>query len=423
MSNFLAVANVTLALRNLLEDVLDDDVGGAQVSMVRPGESAATPATGANIFLYRASPNAAWRNDDLPARRSDGTLARKPTAAIDLHYLISFYGDDKSLETHRLLGSAVRTLHSWPTLDRETLRSAALASYLAGSNIAEAVECVRLTPANLDLEELSKLWSVLFQTPYVLSVAYDASVVLIESDDAPQPSLPVRARNVYVSTIGQPVIERVTNLDGPNEPITTTSTLLIEGRRLKADVTVLRIGPEGNEFTPADIADRRATFSLGSLSAGQRRAGIQGVQVVQRRLMGTPPTAHTGTESNVVPFVLRPTIDPPSPPVPGQDFDIVFTPASGSGATATAATVDVTLTPTVGKAQRAVLVLNRLAAGGAGARSFVAKPRATDAKTITFETPDLPAGNYLVRVQIDGAESLLRADATGAYTQPRVAIP
>ncbi len=50
----------------------------------------------------------------------------------------------------------------------------------------------------LNLEELSKLWSVFFQTAYKLSMAYIANLVLIEADaETPRPTLPVRSRNIY----------------------------------------------------------------------------------------------------------------------------------------------------------------------------------------------------------------------------------
>ena len=42
----------------------------------------------------------------------------------------------------------------------------------------------------MNLEELSKLWSVFFQTPYALSIAYQASVVLIEPDLEPIDAAP-----------------------------------------------------------------------------------------------------------------------------------------------------------------------------------------------------------------------------------------
>ena len=72
------------------------------------------PTTGVNVFLYQVTPNAAWRNADLPTRRANGDLIQRPQAALDLHYLLTFYGDESLLQPQRVLGSVVRTLHCGP---------------------------------------------------------------------------------------------------------------------------------------------------------------------------------------------------------------------------------------------------------------------------------------------------------------------
>jgi hypothetical protein len=58
------------------------------------------------------------------------------------------------------------------------------------------IERIKLTPLTLSLEDLSKLWSVFFQVPYALSIAYEASVVLIE------PSTPLAVPTVTDRNIG-----------------------------------------------------------------------------------------------------------------------------------------------------------------------------------------------------------------------------
>ena len=35
-----------------------------------------------NVYLYQVTPNAAFRNVDLPTRRADGTLVKQPVAAL-----------------------------------------------------------------------------------------------------------------------------------------------------------------------------------------------------------------------------------------------------------------------------------------------------------------------------------------------------
>ena len=100
MSNYKAIPVVTAALRNRLTALCSGVLSGATVTTLRPDTSAAgLPNVGVNIFLYQVTPNAALRNADLPTLRGDGTAIRHPTAAIDLHYLLSFYGSDANFES------------------------------------------------------------------------------------------------------------------------------------------------------------------------------------------------------------------------------------------------------------------------------------------------------------------------------------
>ncbi|MFO7631073.1 MAG: DUF4255 domain-containing protein, partial [Caldilinea sp.] len=200
MSNHLAIATVTIGLVRYLQGVVGADVGNAVVTAVRPdGPNSGVPEVGVNIFLYQATPNVAWRNHDLPTRRPDGSLSQRPQIALDLHYLLTFYGDETLLEPQRILGSTVRALHTRPLLTRQEIRSAVAATaFLADSDLADEVETVKFTPQPLSLEELSKLWSVLFQTPYTLSMTYDASVVLITADSQPSMAQPVLTPAIQV---------------------------------------------------------------------------------------------------------------------------------------------------------------------------------------------------------------------------------
>jgi hypothetical protein len=214
MSNFLAIATVTAVLKknlyNALVDSEDQNISGAAVTTVRPDKLGnGSSERGVNIYLYMVTPNTALRNTDMPNRSSEGKLVQRPQIALDLHYLLTFYGEDKALEPQRLLGKVVRTLHTSPILTRHMIEKAINEylndttdpsfSFLKSSNLADSLETIKFTPASLSLEELSKLWSVFFQTPYRLSVAYTASVILIESADTPQKALPVRERSIYVS--------------------------------------------------------------------------------------------------------------------------------------------------------------------------------------------------------------------------------
>src|SRR5262249_1880890 len=162
MSNFLAIATATASLSQVLQAAITPDVPGAHVTTVRPDGNGALPNPGVNIFLYQVTHNASWMNADLPSRRGNGDLIQRPQAALDLHYLLTFYGDDGHLEPQRVLGSVVRALHARPIITRDIIRQTIAKpnfTFLATSDLADAIELVKFTPLPLSLEELSKLWS------------------------------------------------------------------------------------------------------------------------------------------------------------------------------------------------------------------------------------------------------------------------
>lgn len=428
MSNFLAVATVTAALRQTILPVVQAAVNGTEVTARRPDDPTnADEVPRVNLYLYGVVPNAAWRNADLPTRRSGGTLVQRPQAALNLHYLLTFYGDEAQLQPQRLLGSTVSTLHARPLLTREAIRNLIETAqdpsdayhFLATSDLAEQIEIVKFTPLSLDLEELSKLWSVFFQTPYTLSVVYQASVVLIEGEETPQAALPVRAPKLYVEPFRQPIIEQVMAEEGEDEPIVAGSTLVIRGQRLRGDVTQVRIGEVEVEPPSEDVSDTQISLPLSSLPAGSLRAGVQGVQVVHPMMMGDPPTLHRGVESNLAAFVLRPTVTDVEAP--------------------DATEVTVTFNPEVGKTQRVVLLLNEFnppSDRAPHAYSFKAPPDngiededVNETASITFPITGVEPGEYLVRVQVDGAENPLTVDTDpdsptfNQYIGPKVTIP
>ncbi|MFJ5222752.1 DUF4255 domain-containing protein [Streptomyces sp. NPDC088400] len=204
MSNALAIATVTQALALLIENNLGPEMDIAvKVEARKPHAEPPTEPT-VNVFLYQVTPNPSMRHTDLPTRASDGTLLKRPAAALDLHYLISAYGDETELVGQRLIGCVIRALHEIPVLPKELIELAAERPYLAGSDLAESPQRVRFTPTVMDIDETSKLWGMLHQTPYTLSVAYQASLVLIEGREKPVPAKPVEERTVRVLPFGAP---------------------------------------------------------------------------------------------------------------------------------------------------------------------------------------------------------------------------
>jgi hypothetical protein len=204
MSNALALAHVTQALALLLESNLGPEIDMAV--KVEPRKPPADPPTEPTIsvFLYQVTPDTSQRNNDLPTRAADGTLVKRPVAALDLHFLITAYGDETELVGQRLIGSVVRALHEIPVLPKDIIELAGERPYLAGSNLAESAQRVRFTPTVMDVDETSKLWGMLYQTPYTLSVVYQAALVLIDGRETPVAGKPVERPEVRVLPFGAP---------------------------------------------------------------------------------------------------------------------------------------------------------------------------------------------------------------------------
>ncbi|WP_413099297.1 DUF4255 domain-containing protein [Streptomyces sp. Inha503] len=218
MSNGLAFATVTQALALLIANNLRPEIDIAvTVDTRRPPAEPPTEPT-INVFLYQVTPNASLRATDLPTRASDGTLLKRPAAAMDLHYLISAYGEESELVGQRLIGTVVRILHEIPMLPKDVIEEAARRSYLTGSDLVEAVQRMRFTPTQMDVDETSKLWGMLYQTPYVLSVCYQGSLVLIEGRERPVPAKPVERPTVRVLPFGAPGAPEPPTLPGAERP-------------------------------------------------------------------------------------------------------------------------------------------------------------------------------------------------------------
>lgn len=415
MSNYLAIATVTAILQRMLQASVQADVDGARVTTVRPDSlGSGVPETGINLFLYNVALNPAWRNADLRTRSSDGQFTKRPQAALDLHYLVTCYGNEVELEPHRLMGSAVRTLHAQPVLTQDLIQDAIASpnfAFLRDSNLMDQLETIKLMPLALSTDELSNLWSVFFQTPYALSIAYQAGVVLIESDDIPRRALPVRERRFSI-TPSQPTIDQVVSSAGEQQPITADSTVLIRGQRLRHEITQVRIGRM--DVSPQTVSNSEIRLDLATLPDGSLRAGVQSLQVLHRNVIDPL----RGIESNVLPFVLRPIITA-----------IEVSNLEPTDEDLRSADITLTLNPILGKGQRLIFALNERTSSTPAAYTFDAIKRETDGATVTIPIREVKAGEYLVRVLVDGAESRLQVDTNSTsptfeqYIGPVLLLP
>ena len=402
MSNHLAIATVTATLQRILQDTVQLDVEGARVTTVRPDNvGRGIPETGVNIFLYRVAP-LNWRNQDLPGRRSTGELQKRPQIALELNYIITCYGNEVELEPQRLLGSVVRTMHSQPVLKTEAIRNTLDDSsfrYLRESDLPDQVESVRFAPMGLSTEDLSKIWSIFFQTPYSLSLAYQGSAVMIESRNIPRRALPVREPRFGI-TPEKPLISRVTSYDPltkvwqstEDRLILANSKIALNGSRLQGNNILVRIG--GVDAIPQAVNDSQIILDLSTISNSSLRSGVQGIQVVKRN-----EQENRISESNVFPLVIFPTLQ-----------KIVVEAINPLDEAQYTVRISLETQPTIGKNQRLSLILNSTTGAREHEYIFKIPPLETDTNRLITEISPISSGEYLARLQVDGVESLLTVD-------------
>jgi len=422
MSNALAIATVTETLFHALTNALPASlVSGAQVTVLRPDDAslqapAATP--GVNVFLYQATPNTSWHNADLPTRNSDGSLLRRPQVALDLHYLISFYGVDTAFEQQRLLGTVARALHAAPTLNRAAVKATegqvdGSGNRIFDSHLSDQLDLVRFTPINFSLEEMSKLWSVFLKTDYVLSLAYMATVVLIETDDPPPAgALPVLEPCIMAVPFSLAVIDTIE----PQAVVLATTgptTITLHGQGLNAENDVAFTTPGKTDPIFGTIDPGSTSNSLAVTLPGGLRPGVNTVQLTQSAPAASPPecSPHVLSQSNAAAFVILPTVTSVGPSSPPGHFVAV-------------------VSPRVGPQQQVSLVLNQLTSSPpSGPQAFLlpADPHDTETDTFSFSTTfaggSVPHGTYLARVRVDTAESRLTVNPSGTFDGPQITIP
>jgi hypothetical protein len=425
MSNYLAIATVTAALQKLLLTGVQEDMPGASVTTIRPDTTAVSnQGLGINIFLYQALPNPAWRNADLRTRRPKDNLIKHGQAGLDLYYLLTFYGNEQELEPQRLLGAAIQTLVDRPLLTQAMIREA-LADrnfeFLGDSTLEDQVQQVMFIPSMVTTEDLSRIWSVFFQVPYALSFAYQATAVLIQGKRLGKAPLPVRKPQFYVSA-RLPIIEKVEVRQGEKSPIPLQQiaarlhdyrrlTLTIEGKQLRGEPTTrVRLG-EAN-LTPQVLGEHRVQLQFSAIAAVESnalRAGVQKLQVVHPIPDGSfaPDSA---IESNAIAVVLCPKIEKVEVANLEENEDDLY---DGS------LTVHADLR--VGTRQKVFAILNGTGSDNSLTYIFAAEQREMATPSLSFAMENVRPGEYLVRLQIDGAESTLEVEGD-RYSGPLVRL-
>ncbi|MFC8700895.1 DUF4255 domain-containing protein [Streptomyces anulatus] len=385
MSDSFAVAAVTDTLRAILQGEVGRQVPGAVVTARPPDEvTADRPSSALNVFLYRASVDASWRNLD-PVGTRPGETGR-PALPLVLHYVLTPYasGDAQESTAHRILGAAMVALHDHAELGPEEIRRAA-----PFSDLHLQPESVRITPVNVSTDDISKLWTA-FQSQYRISVAYEARTVLIDSSRPARVPLPVLARGdqdrgpaAAANTAGLlPTLTAVVpEIVRPGGKLTVTGTRF-EGRDALLRLTHPLLG--GPVDRPAQEADAtEATFELPEDLA----AGIWSAAVVLTAADGTQQ-ATRALQVGVAPRLTEP---------------LPLTAELGADGSAR---LEVRCAPPLHPGQRVQLIVGNRPLDPEGAVADT-----TD--RLRFRWRDARPGRHTLRLRVDDVESLPAVGAAG----------
>lgn len=415
MSNALAIAAVTAALKDLLNDgLLNHDLSslGSFAVTATPPDRIATGTNEPNqlnLFLYQVTPNMGWRNAALPSRDGSGARVGNPPLALDLHYLLSAYGA-QDLNAEVLLGYAMQLLHDTPVLARQQLRTvlggvspidgSLLPSpfgALSAVALAEQIELLKIVPVFLTAEDLSKLWTAM-QARYRPSMAYLVSVVLIQGDGPARTAPPVLKRGAQdrgpsALASGNASLSRAQPAASELLPaVRLGEDVLLSGSGFNAGALTAvfdnpRLGlarelPVGDGGT-----DTRLSVHLPAIAEDAAAMADWGVGLYQVSLRIARPEL-PAWRTNGVPIALSPSIA--VSPLNAAPGDIALT---------------LTCTPRLRSSQTASV---RLIFGSReiAPDSVVTPADPIQPTTITFTVIDVAAGSYPIRLRVEGLDSL-----------------
>jgi hypothetical protein len=187
MADYRAVAAVSEAIIGLLEShysPADFDGNQLQFEVYLAKDFAQPMNAGVSLFLYRIYVNGVHRS---PNGRVDVTGRRqRAQLPLDLHFLLTAWAQDASLQ-HTIAGWMMRVLEDTPSLPPGLLNQRV-------PNAFHPDETVEIGVTELVTEELFRIWEVIVNNAYQISVPYVARTVKIESSQYLSLGAPVQTR-------------------------------------------------------------------------------------------------------------------------------------------------------------------------------------------------------------------------------------
>lgn len=161
------------------------DGADLRFEVYRTKDFTAPMKTGVSCFLYRVAINSVQRTP--PAKPAPGGRQRRTQLPLDLHFLLTPWAEDASLE-QVILGWMMRTIEDMPILPAGLLNTLT-------EGVFESGETVEIVAGQLSNEEMFRIWDVL-PNDYQISVPYTARIVRIDSELEQREGGPVLTRQL-----------------------------------------------------------------------------------------------------------------------------------------------------------------------------------------------------------------------------------
>lgn len=218
MSASTAIGMVGESLRNFLDDEMQI-TPNVNITLLGPDESGGGNRR-INLFLYKVEQNAFLKNMDWQVSRTNPSQLTPPPLSLNLYYLMTAYAQNDpqtgNTAAHELLGDAMRVFHEIPAVPDV---------YLV-PGLSDAREQLKITQGQVDMDELSKVWTT-FGEPFRLSVPYEVSVVQLDQAPDSGRTMAPRITEIGVPQITQPFappsVDDMTPQSGPTGSVITFS--------------------------------------------------------------------------------------------------------------------------------------------------------------------------------------------------------
>ena len=198
MDEFNPIGDVGRTLRSLLQEGMGSwSVDDHQIALVSPDQFD-PDEVGLSLHLYHLTENPHLRND--PPAAADADRPGGSPLVLELYYLLTAHPPDgetidtsDTLEQHRILSKAIQTFG-----ERSIVGGPDLEGSLAGGDPLHITIDTEATDHVLDV------WSSFRDTPYLPSVSYVVTPVVIETADEEVSPRVVESRMEYFEQRSEP---------------------------------------------------------------------------------------------------------------------------------------------------------------------------------------------------------------------------